>query len=239
MDGSTNNQGLEFRGTANKLRKPAPVRPSSNASLDDITFKWAGIDPWEHYQQLATLEPGHYLAVLKKYPYDTVFVRQSKFQDSNLVDFKHVIHRNIVYMGRLYIEDVYITMVYETTVASMKDILSFRPHWGLAETAAVCFGVLTALKYIHSSLGICHGDLKVENIRFDLSGTVKLANIGNSLLRGSKQYSDDLRSLALLVRRLSEPGASGDTSLLEFLRALEEGQPTAALLELPAEYSRP
>lgn len=137
-------------------------------------------------------------------------------------------------------------MVYEMNIASLSDILSIRPHWGHAETDAVCHNILSALKYLRNNLNISHGDLRLENIRLDWNGTVQLgrtrnslpesyltltANIGDTLLRAKRAYNEDIRSLGSIVQRLS--GVSNlraDGDLSDFLRKLDGGQPASTLL---------
>jgi hypothetical protein len=64
--------------------------------------------------------------------------------------------------------------VYDFTVASVESILAFRPHWGLAETAELCRGVLSGLSYLHDTLGLVHGRLSLSNIHLTLEGTAQI-----------------------------------------------------------------
>lgn len=162
-------------GRHNKvIKRPFPINPSNHVPVDDIFFKWDSTSPWDHYRRETTLGPGSNLAFLKKYPHGVVLIRKVDKPARGTASLKSTIHRNLVQLHRVYIEKSSISMVYEITVASLSDLLSFRPHWAHAETAAVCHGVLSALKYLHSTLHIAHGDLREENIRLDWNGTIKL-----------------------------------------------------------------
>jgi serine/threonine protein kinase len=176
MDVSRKRKGnLETSRPPKKVTKqPPPVRPSSTASLDDISFKQLSGDVWEQYKLETDIEPGCHLALMKKYPHSTVFIHQVSVAPEKIINLKPVVHRNIVHLRHVYTGGEQISMVYEMTIASLKDILSFRPHWSVAETAAVCQSVLSALKYMHGTLGVSHGNLDARTIRVDWNGTVKL-----------------------------------------------------------------
>jgi serine/threonine protein kinase len=159
----------------NKIKKrPPPIRPYTTASLDDVAFQWTAADVQDHYRLETVLHPGHHLGFLKKYPHSAVVVQCTRAPAEQMLNLKPVIHRNVVQLRRVYTKGDSLSMVYEMTIASLNDILSFRPHWTIAETAAICHSVLSALKYLHGSLGISHGDLGVRSLRLDWNGLVKI-----------------------------------------------------------------
>ncbi|KAA8641414.1 uncharacterized protein ATNIH1004_001879 [Aspergillus tanneri] len=212
-------------------KNPLQIRPSSPASLGDISFWCTSVDPWEHYRRETTLPSGYHLAFLKKYPYTAVLVRQLNMAAAQATALRSVLHRNIVRLSRVYLENDSVTLIYDITVASLKDILSFRPNWTVIETAAMCQGILSGLRYLHGVLGISHGDLRVENICLDLDGTVKIANIGDSLLRGGQDYNQDMCSLAGIIKQLCQPTELSLPTLSDFLKGVEKGEPPSKLLQ--------
>lgn len=224
----------QAQGEHARLRKVArhrqpPVRPSKNDSIDDISFKWISVGPWEHYRRETNVGPGAELVFLKKYPHTPAIMQQVNAPAEHLARLRPIVHRNIVQLHRVYEDGRNLKLVYEWTVASLKDILSFRPHWSIAETAAVCHGTLSALKYLHGTLNVSHGDLRVENIHFDTSGAVKLANTGGSLLHERHNFKDDFDALSAITRKLTKPKEGSD--LQDFLRKLSDDQSASRLLE--------
>ncbi|KAL4887984.1 kinase-like domain-containing protein [Aspergillus ambiguus] len=206
------------------------IRPSNHGTLEDISFKWTSAGPWEHYQRETALQPGCYLAFLKKYPHTPVLVCERDIPCGEINQLRSIVHRNIVRLCRIYVCEKSLTMIYEMTFISLKDILSFRPHWNMAETAAVCQGVLVALNYIHKTLGISHGDIRAESICLDSEGAVKLGRIGDSLLQNKRDQADDIYAFARIVKRLIEPGELNE-SLADFMGRLERGEAPATLLQ--------
>jgi serine/threonine protein kinase len=138
------------------------------------------MNPWDDYHVKANPEEGLFLAQLKEYPKTIVFIQQIRAPQRDLSSIHSVIHPNIVDIRHAYWYDGNISIVYEWTVISLDKVLAFRPGWRLGETAALCQGILSALRHLHDELGICHGHLTDRNVRLNFDGTVKL---GKALLQ--------------------------------------------------------
>ncbi|KAB8076118.1 hypothetical protein BDV29DRAFT_155045 [Aspergillus leporis] len=136
MDVSSKRKGnLETSHPPKKVTKqPPPVHPCSTASLDDILFKQLSGDVWEQYKLETDVEPGCHLAMMKKYPHSAVFIHQVSVSPEKIVNLKSVVHRNIVHLRHVYTGGEQISMVHKMMLMSLKDILSFRLHWSVAET---------------------------------------------------------------------------------------------------------
>ncbi|KAL4862023.1 hypothetical protein BDV12DRAFT_179451 [Aspergillus spectabilis] len=210
------------------FKKRYPVIPSVSSSSEDIVFKRESSEPWDDYGERIRIKPGIYLAFRKRYPHSAVMVHMVESPPSD-VNINAVVHRNIVQLYRIYISSKCWSLVYGLTMVSMKDILTFRPCWGQAETAALSRGVLQGLKHLHEILHISHGDLRPETIRIELNGLVKLSHVGESQLRNNQDYSRDLEMLAVVIEQL---GSYPKDSLWQnFLDKLKRGEAASSLLK--------
>ena len=158
-----------YQPTMGKLRRMILVDPDGARNLQ--TFR---TNPWDHYRRETPADDAVHLAQLERFPHTTVEIHQVEMPEARLSDLRRVTHPNIAELSHAYWHQGTLSMVYEATLISLKDILTFCPHWGLAETATLCRGVLSALKYLHDACGISHGALDVDNIRFMPNGMVKL-----------------------------------------------------------------
>lgn len=150
------------------------VLPSHSACPEDISFKQTGANIWDRYTSVTQFKIGYYYAMMKDYPFSSVLVKETCCSSERILQLRSAPHRNLLHLQHIYTKEKSIFMVYEMSVASLRDILSFRPHWGLADTAAVCHGILCALKYMHGPLGISHGNISLDTIRLHWTGTIKI-----------------------------------------------------------------
>ncbi|KAF4154948.1 hypothetical protein KXV55_008391 [Aspergillus fumigatus] len=75
------------------------------------------------------------------------------------------------------------------------------------EIATTCLNVLSGLRYVHEVLTIAHGDLSRRNIMLHGDGKIRIANIGDGLLKNSKDRRQDLKNLGHIVTYMSTPAA--------------------------------
>ncbi|KAF3484291.1 uncharacterized protein GIQ15_03615 [Arthroderma uncinatum] len=138
-----------------------------------------------------------------------VFIQELHGPKETMAQLKPLEHRNIVRLYCAYWASGSIYLVSEPSVISLRQIMMFRPSWGLEETAALSRGVLDGLMFVHNSLEIAHGSLSTDNIMLTWEGGVKLANIGSSIIdgKGREHSSGDLRSLARIIQNITEPAS--------------------------------
>ncbi|PYH50312.1 uncharacterized protein BO96DRAFT_440042 [Aspergillus niger CBS 101883] len=214
-----------------KLPKNLSILPSNSACPEDISFKQHEVDIWDRYTSVTPIKNGYHYAMMKDYPFSSVLVKEACSSSERVFQLRSAPHRNLLHLQHIYTKEKSIFMVYEMSVASLKDILGFRPYWDLADTAAVCHGILCALKYMHGSLGISHGNLSLDTIRLHWTGTIKIANIGDCLLQSDQEYTKDIEAFESIVGRLIEGHESDDAELKDFRQALHNKQPASALLQ--------
>ncbi|KAH8800710.1 hypothetical protein F5884DRAFT_652369, partial [Xylogone sp. PMI_703] len=69
--------------------------------------------------------------------------------------------------------------------------------------------LLSGLSYIHEKLFVSHGNISCGAILLNLEGTVKIANIGESLLQNRKLSTQaeqhDVQSVGYVMIELMEP----------------------------------
>ncbi|KAE8371167.1 hypothetical protein BDV26DRAFT_276657 [Aspergillus bertholletiae] len=75
------------------------------------------------------------------------------------------------------------------------------------DIATICRSVLKGLHYIHANLYISHGDIILKNILLSEDGSVRIANVGRSLLQndGLRHKRTDIENVGLMVIHLKEP----------------------------------
>ncbi|KAK4551387.1 hypothetical protein LTR86_011194 [Recurvomyces mirabilis] len=137
-----------------------------------------------------------------------------------------------------------ISMVYEVMDLSLSQICRVNPHDLFAIPAEGCFPmehicsqILSGLLYIHKYLEIRHGDVCVENILLKENGSVKLANIGHSLLGSDNDYGEDFLSLRDILeltherieRTINCRSLKGQASLSRLQNLLEASKGQEAL----------
>ncbi|KAH8691897.1 hypothetical protein BGW36DRAFT_304284 [Talaromyces proteolyticus] len=102
-------------------------------------------------------------------------------------------HKNVVSLLSAFHHSGVVSLVYECdyvnmTVASVSGCAEFKE----TDIATVCREVLQGLEYIHSELRIAHGSVNDKNVLLTLSGDVKIANIGDSMLNAMTLRDRDL-----------------------------------------------
>ncbi|KAH2152324.1 hypothetical protein KXW37_001983, partial [Aspergillus fumigatus] len=147
-------------------------------------------------------------------------------------------HQNIVNLREVFITERAIFFVYEKCGISLEEIHNLSPVFqlGEVEVATICREVLKGLQYMHNLLGITHGNLSLSNIHITEDGSVKIANIGESMVTSpeARKKSADVQAVCALAGALLElddmPGTRGTIGLLasDFVNA----PPTATIDEL-------
>lgn len=167
----------EYRVTL--FEEPLLPRPKCSArdpiSNEQITV-WA-VDRSHHYTAECPMSPEWRLARQTNDPYHTVMIQVVEAPKEDLRLVRSVHHPHVVPIEEVYWHEGRASIVYRYTVGSLADLLTFRPHLGLSETADLCQGVLSGLAYIHNVLGIVHGSLTLADIRLELDGTVKIGEL--------------------------------------------------------------
>ncbi|KAK9387687.1 hypothetical protein V1515DRAFT_468534 [Lipomyces mesembrius] len=100
-------------------------------------------------------------------------------------------HRNLVNLKNAFLDNDAVSFVYELASVSFKEIREVEKlRFGIAET-------LNGLIYIHDELGIRHSKLTCDNIFITDEGAVKIANIGESMIRaeGEHEPSGDVQDV--------------------------------------------
>ncbi|EGP82390.1 uncharacterized protein MYCGRDRAFT_97575 [Zymoseptoria tritici IPO323] len=121
-------------------------------------------------------------------------------------------HDNIVTLYQVFHYEETLSFVYEEMDISLEQIFlldvdpwSINPSQRDEQIASISQQVLTALWYVHEQLHISHGDVSIANILLSRTGTVKLANIGRSIMNAEPKTSDDCRAFAAIFVALSLP----------------------------------
>ncbi|KAJ5346806.1 uncharacterized protein N7506_000059 [Penicillium brevicompactum] len=77
------------------------------------------------------------------------------------------------------------------------------------DLASICRSVLNGLQYIHSQLGVGHGNITRSNILLCENGDIKIANVGTSMLDQVplSEMEADCRNVGNLLIEMSDPKA--------------------------------
>lgn len=89
-------------------------------------------------------------------------------------------HPNILHLFKIYEDDTYLHLISELC-PSGDDLFArvSRGPFGEAEAAALMQQLMSAISYCHH-MGIAHRDIKPDNVLFDASGKLKLADFGSA-----------------------------------------------------------
>ncbi|KAL2802968.1 kinase-like domain-containing protein [Aspergillus granulosus] len=119
-------------------------------------------------------------------------------------------HENIVNLKEVFLDQDVIFFIYDDWGIPLDRICSIF-YLGEIEVATICNNVLQALVYLHEALGISHGAIQPSNILIMPDGGVKLANIGNSMIRqlGREYQYQDVLAVCYLVRSFLGIGSRG------------------------------
>ncbi|KAL4960574.1 uncharacterized protein BDV14DRAFT_182292 [Aspergillus stella-maris] len=151
-----------------------------------------------------------------------------------LVRLKETNHPNLVNLRDVFIADGFAFFVYEKWGISLPGIYSMSPIFqlGEVEVATLCREVLKGLKYIHQSLGTVHGNL-AQNIHIMEDGSVKIANIGESMLvtPNSQKRSKDIQGVCDLARKLLAHRKSEAQGVISSLATDFANAPTEATID--------
>ncbi|KAJ5493675.1 hypothetical protein N7463_009762 [Penicillium fimorum] len=77
----------------------------------------------------------------------------------------------------------------------------------LFEVAAFTRGVLAGIEHIHKSLKITHGNLSSASVLLSVSGNIKIANLGTSMLenKGISESQRDIEAVGGIIIECLEP----------------------------------
>ncbi|KAL3459608.1 kinase-like domain-containing protein [Aspergillus heterothallicus] len=138
-------------------------------------------------------------------------------------------HPNLVNLREVFIATGSVFFVYDKWGMSLHEILRLSPVFqlGEVEVATICKEVLRGLQYIHKVLRISHGSLTLENIQIMEDGSVKIANIGESMMvrPAALERSRDIQAVCRMARTLlganPKPEIRGTVGLIvsDFLNA--------------------
>ncbi|PWY96021.1 hypothetical protein BO94DRAFT_571499 [Aspergillus sclerotioniger CBS 115572] len=119
-------------------------------------------------------------------------------------------HQNLIGLYGFQSDGSNITFIYrlELLAVSLACVSnSPRVQFSESDAATISKEVLLGLDYIHSELEIIHGDIDCANIVLNTDGEVKIANIGDSMIRGIDLSSrnHDLRGTGKIIANLIDP----------------------------------
>ncbi|KAL4888210.1 hypothetical protein BDV59DRAFT_196623 [Aspergillus ambiguus] len=154
---------------------------------------WNGVDAIEFQEGSAVGFVNHCAFESKDLPLEHI-VRVSH---PNILDFKEI----FLCKGNIY-------FLYWSWGVTLKEIRQLFPVFQLSEVevAIVCRSVLRALTYLHKDLDICFGELSSTNVLITKEGEVKIAGMGQSLLKRPKSNSTgkarDVQAVCSIARKL-------------------------------------
>ncbi|KAB8067369.1 kinase-like domain-containing protein [Aspergillus leporis] len=144
--------------------------------------------------------------------------------DKSRIDcLRQTSHRHLVNLKEVFVTEESLLLFYEKWEGiSLKEIQDLRPAFqlGEVEVATICYQILQALQYIHNTLGINHGALRDQDIYIHKTGDIKIAKIGESMIRESspQEKSKDIRATLKIARKLlGLRGASGGRGTMGLL----------------------
>ncbi|KAL4740389.1 hypothetical protein BDV11DRAFT_169152 [Aspergillus similis] len=112
-------------------------------------------------------------------------------------------HPNLVNLREVFIATGAIFFVYEKGGVSLEEILNLSAvlQLGEVEVATICREVLQGLRYVHQVLDISHCSLTTSNIHIMEDGSVKIANIGESMVSrpAGRDKSEDIQAVCRMV----------------------------------------
>ncbi|KAF3394007.1 hypothetical protein F1880_005511 [Penicillium rolfsii] len=167
--------------------------------------------PWRDYQKSFKLnQAGNCLVVhAKNATFEEGILKEirsyGKEKMSNVISYSH---KNLVKLRRAFYDDEAIFLLYEMMDVTLAQI--FNSPLGrlqLYEVAAFSQEILRGIEYIHNCLKISHGDITSESILLSVSGAIKIANLGASMLQksGSSVLQEDLKSMGKIIIECLEP----------------------------------
>ncbi|KAJ5461027.1 uncharacterized protein N7458_002579 [Penicillium daleae] len=152
-----------------------------------------------------------WLSLGNYFGYSTVLIKVRKIQkpQNGFPMLQPAFHPNIIGLVEAFYDEgvVYLTYNYSGLVVSLAQVVSTPTvKVNELEIATICWDVLRGLEYLHKTLDMGHGNIDSSNIVLFADGTIKIANIGDSMLEDTQtSFIDDRESLASLLLGLDQP----------------------------------
>ncbi|KAK9543458.1 hypothetical protein V6Z79_010129 [Aspergillus fumigatus] len=168
------------------------------------------------------------------------FVKKLEMRESEVAVHRlmETSHPNLVNLQEVFISERSIFFVYERWGITLKEIQDLQPIFrlGEVEVATICREILQGLLYIHRILGISHGAISETSVSIAEDGGVKIADIGESMVRESgscRKFSDIQAVLGIARTLLDLKGPSGGRGTMGLLaHDFTQAPPTVTIEEL-------
>ncbi|KAH2457213.1 hypothetical protein KXV25_005403 [Aspergillus fumigatus] len=168
------------------------------------------------------------------------FVKKLEMSESEVAVHRlmETSHPNLVNLQEVFISERSIFFVYERWGITLKEIQDLQPIFrlGEVEVATICREILQGLLYIHRILGISHGAMSETSVSIAEDGGVKIADIGESMVResGSRGKFSDIQAVLGIARTLLDlKGPSGGRGTMGLLaHDFTQAPPTVTIEEL-------
>ncbi|ODM15236.1 hypothetical protein SI65_09177 [Aspergillus cristatus] len=143
-------------------------------------------------------------------------------EHNGLKHLRQVTHTNLLGLKEVFLQDGIAFFLYDAWGITLEELqrLSHVFRLGEVEVATICKGILQGLEYMHNALGICHGDLSCSTVLINDEGNVKIAGIGESMVRKSSPQGkfQDVGAVCDIARTLLDfdniTGVRGTLGLL-------------------------
>lgn len=94
---------------------------------------------------------------------------------------------------------------------TLRDVLDFKRALSVKESCSIMLQLLDALEYIHSK-NIIHRDIKPQNIFYGVDGSIKLADFGISIIKGSRLNINENKKTVGTIQYLAPEVIKGNGS---------------------------
>ncbi|KAL4925803.1 kinase-like domain-containing protein [Aspergillus undulatus] len=166
--------------------------------------------PWSHFKICMQGDPGKAcLAYNISSPGIVVAIKQYRNTGIDKTQYlMEVCDTNVISILTVFVDQATIYIAYERMDVTLEQLHS-SVNLDEVDIGFICKEVLRGLWYIHRNLKVCHTRIRSNKIFLNTQGSVKIGDIGASLLEqhhGSEQI--DIKSVGWIMTEIMEPGSA-------------------------------
>ena len=187
----------------------APAAPAAGPTFSFSTTRVVGNGSFGVVFQATCLETGETVAIKK-------VLQDRRFKNRELAVMKMVRHPNIVQLRHCFYtpaprDEVYLNLVLEFVPETVYRVSKHYAKGGQRMPALLVklyvYQACRALAHLHNAAGVCHRDVKPQNLLVDPTSHVSFVLVCVPLSSGERQRSEEA-FLSFFSRSLSAPSSS-------------------------------